>query len=504
MGVADESFRCAGDGRFALRGPVRLRKRSDALLGALGERRAALLLENGNQRPDRLTHVGLYREIRRIVLADLPVDEPDLDQAQVIGLRIDLAPHRHAQHVGTEHDHRVVRRERVAHLLLVAPKRADETGALRQEVRAIGDRRLERRTAEHFRELRRLFQRVALDDLVAAQERRPLRLQDPVRQCLEHFVRGAHARIDPGDGGEIDAGLVVEDVAGQRDEHRTRGRRHRHLRRAADDARQILEAIDLDRPLHQGLRDRHQGIVEQGLGQAVALLLLAGSEDDRGAGEFRAIERAHGVAEPGRDMDVAGREPARCAREPVGHVDDEALLHPHHVGEVRVVLQRMHDRQLGGARIAEQMGDALVLQQRQKCGAAGDRIQRHRLASSRSSCGSSLSEFFPSRHPLIWVKAVIRSPNDCRTKARKHAAMSGFGAGDYFVRCGAPVRQGNKRKAAPNEGPNQEPGTDSRLSLSEGDHRRQFRERLVSQAVGQCAVGPAFDGRQGYRFPCRA
>ena len=378
MGVADESF--LAPATAASRFAVQFVFESEAMpfCGALGERRAALLLENGNQRLDRLAHVGLYREIRRIVLADLPVDEPDLDQAQVIGLRIDLAPHRHPQHVGTEHDHGVVRRERVAHLLLVAPKRADETGPLRQEVRAIGDRRLERRTAEHFRELRRLFQRVALDDLVAAQERRPLRLQDPVRQRLEHFVRGAHARIDPGDGGrdrcpasllrmspgsEMNTGPVGGVIATFAARRTMRGKSSRR--------------VDLDRPLHQRLRDRHQRIVEQGLGQAVALLLLAGGEDDRRAGEFRAIERAHGVAEPGRDMDVAGREPARCAREPVGHVDDEALLHPHHVGEVRVVLQRMHDRQLGGARIAEQVGDALVLQQRQKCGAAGDRIQRH-------------------------------------------------------------------------------------------------------------------------------
>src|SRR5205823_4059662 len=45
-----------------------------------------------------------------------------------------------------------------------------------------------------------------------------------------------------------------------------------------------------------------------------------------------------------------------------------------HIGEVRMILQRVHDRQFGGAGIAEQMRDALVLQQREKGRAPGDAI----------------------------------------------------------------------------------------------------------------------------------
>ena len=78
---------------------------------------------------------------------------------------------------------------------------------------------------------------------------------------------------------------------------------------------------------------------------------------------LRVVERAHRVAEPGRDMDVAGDEPARGAAETVGDGDHQAFLHRHHIGEVGMVLQRMHDRQFGGAGIAEQMRDALVLEQ---------------------------------------------------------------------------------------------------------------------------------------------
>src|SRR6266446_8395446 len=71
-------------------------------------------------------------------------------------------------------------------------------------------------------------------------------------------------------------------------------------------------------------------------------------------------------------MDVAGDELARGAAETVSHGDDEAFLHRHYISEVRMVLQGVHDRQFGGAGIAEQMRDALVLQQCKECGTAGD------------------------------------------------------------------------------------------------------------------------------------
>ncbi len=73
-------------------------------------------------------------------------------------------------------------------------------------------------------------------------------------------------------------------------------------------------------------------------------------------------------------MDIAGDEAARGAAETVGDRDHQALLHRHHISEVGMVLQGMHDRQFGGAGIAEQMRDALVLEQREERRAAGDAI----------------------------------------------------------------------------------------------------------------------------------
>ena len=68
------------------------------------------------------------------------------------------------------------------------------------------------------------------------------------------------------------------------------------------------------------------GIVQQGLGEAVALLLLAGGQDHRRAGELGIEQRAHGVAEPGRHMHVAGDELAAGARVAVGHRHHQRLL----------------------------------------------------------------------------------------------------------------------------------------------------------------------------------
>ena len=258
--------------------------------------------------------------------------------------------------------------------LLVAREPAHVAGVLGEEVRAVGDALLVDGGAQRLRELGRGLQRVALDDLVADDDHGPLGLQQPPGEAVEHRVGGARARIDPRRGAELDAGLGVEDVARQRDEDRAGRRRHRHLGGAAHDARQVLQARHLDRPFHQRLGDRHQRIVEQRLGEAVALLLLAGGQDHRRARELGVVERAHGVAEPGRHVHVAGDELAAGARVAVRHGHHERLLQAQHVGEVRVLLQRMHDGQLGGARIAEQMRDALVLQEREEGGAAGDAV----------------------------------------------------------------------------------------------------------------------------------
>jgi len=57
-----------------------------------------------------------------------------------------------------------------------------------------------------------------------------------------------------------------------------------------------------------------------------------------------------------------------------GDGDHQAFLHRHHISEVGMLLQRMHDRQFGGAGIAKQMRDALVLEQCEERRAPADTI----------------------------------------------------------------------------------------------------------------------------------
>ena len=158
------------------------------------------------------------------------------------------------------------------------------------------------------------------------------------------------------------------------------------------------------------------GVVEQRLEQAVALLLLAGGEDHRRAGELRVVERAHGVAEARRDVHVRRGEPARGARVAVGHADHDRLLQPEHELELREVGDDLHDRQLGGAGIAEQMRDALVDEEAQEGAAAGE--SRHagqcvRTARSVKPC----TEKRAGDLPALLLRTGIRAGRRSRVRA---------------------------------------------------------------------------------------
>ena len=87
---------------------------------------------------------------------------------------------------------------------------------------------------------------------------------------------------------------------------------------------------------------------------------------------FALNKRTHGVAEPGRDVHVAGGQAVGSARVAVGHGNDDRLLQTEHVAQLGMLAERFHDRQLGGAGVAEQVLDALVAEQAEKGGAARD------------------------------------------------------------------------------------------------------------------------------------
>jgi hypothetical protein len=85
-------------------------------------------------------------------------------------------------------------------------------------------------------------------------------------------------------------------------------------------------------------------------------------------------------------MDVAGREPARRTRVAVRHGDHYGLLQPEDIAQVGVVGERMHDRQLGRAGIAEDLRHAFGPQQLDEGRAAADLVGLHPVG--HEPCGT--------------------------------------------------------------------------------------------------------------------
>ena len=61
-------------------------------------------------------------------------------------------------------------------------------------------------------------------------------------------------------------------------------------------------------------------------------------------------------------MQVDEGSPAGGERPAVGHADRGRLLKAEHISDVRRVDERVHERHLGRARIAEDVGDPLIAQ----------------------------------------------------------------------------------------------------------------------------------------------
>ncbi len=75
-------------------------------------------------------------------------------------------------------------------------------------------------------------------------------------------------------------------------------------------------------------------------------------------------------------MHVDGDQFAGRAGIAIGHRHDQRFLKRQYEFKIGMLLQRMHDRQFGGAGIAEQLGDALVFQNGEEGGAPGDVVGR--------------------------------------------------------------------------------------------------------------------------------
>ncbi len=172
-----------------------------------------------------------------------------------------------------------------------------------------------------------------------------------------------HAWRNPRRPHEIEIGLGLENVARQRQEHRPARRRERGLGRAMDEARQVGDAMDLRGPFDEGPRQTHEVGRQHGLGDEIVEVLLAGGDEHRRRRLLGVVEHAHGIAEAGRDVKVQHREFAGGLRVAVGHGHQRRFLEPEDVADVVLDRERIHQRQFGGAGIAEHHLDAFLFQE---------------------------------------------------------------------------------------------------------------------------------------------
>ena len=171
-----------------------------------------------------------------------------------------------------------------------------------------------------------------------------------------HRLRvGAGAAVDPAldrVAGVVGVDLGVPVVHRQRDEDRAARRQPGEVGAVGEGERHVLGPRRLVGPLDQ--RVRHPGRVavgEVGLQRHLRPRLLAGGDEQRRVVGLGVEDRPHRVADARRRVEVDRRGGAGGLRVAIGHADDDSLLQPQHVTEVRGKVGQ--HRQLGRARVAE-------------------------------------------------------------------------------------------------------------------------------------------------------
>ncbi len=127
--------------------------------------------------------------------------------------------------------------------------------------------------------------------------------------------------------------------------------------------RQVLRAVHLRRPFDERPGQRGEVGGQHRLGGDVFEVLLPGGDQHRRIRLHGVVEHAHGVAEPGRDVKIEHREFAGGLRIAVRHRHQRRLLQAEDVADVVLDREGIHQRQFGGAGIAEHHLDALLLEQ---------------------------------------------------------------------------------------------------------------------------------------------
>ena len=160
-------------------------------------------------------------------------------------------------------------------------------------------------------------------------------------------------------------------------------------------------------------------MAEDRIAQAHARVLLAGRHHHRRTVLERAVDRPDGIAEARRHVEVHEGGLAAGLRIEVGGAGRDALVQVHDVFELRIVGQRIEQRALGRARVAEDAIDAVIDERFQK-----DLTSAHLISPFQFPCfdrsASSARSTNPSRScPQKRTPSTMKvgAPNTCSASA---------------------------------------------------------------------------------------
>ena len=278
---------------------------------------------------------GALRERRVLdepdLLEELPTDEEDEIRVPDGGPHLGMVAEAVRAHAGVARGHVHLRREDVP--VHVGPDPLGERDQLRR--------------------------RPALRDPVPREDDRTHGGEDEARGLRDPLRVRPRTAPDPRRRDRSTRGPLVHHVEGKRDEHGAGRRVLRDLERPVEELRQLAGRLRLHAPLGDRGGHRHEVVPQHGLAEAEAGVLLAGRHHERGPSLPSVVDRAHAVPEAGADVEVRDPDPARRLRPRVRHGDRDRLLESEDVPHGGIVLEGVHERELGRPRVAEEVLDPL-------------------------------------------------------------------------------------------------------------------------------------------------
>ena len=307
-----------------------------------------------------------------MVLADLPRIGVEVDELRPRSQRLDPRCLALRQQVGTDGNEQVVfvhhrpqRRGHARHTPGVKRVVGRKGGGVRHAFKVD-------RSADRLRKRGEFGMCATARHRIAREDHRRQTCGDEVGGGFDSVVIGDDPRADACwlqqvEAARADQRHFAQQVAGDRQEHRPRRLGQCDLGGATHGARQVGEPPDLVAPLDQRSRQRSQIVPQQRLGQRETRVLLPRRHEDRRARLLRVVEHPHRIPQPRRGVEVRHRQLARRLRVAVGHAEHDDLVQSEDIADgarlVRLYHEGVHQRQFGGAGIAEDELDPFRAQQ---------------------------------------------------------------------------------------------------------------------------------------------